>query len=162
MPPNTVVFNVFSYAPLRGSRAQRGLMRPSVRPSLSNLAVSLGTSSKFWKSVAPLTQIVRERSKNTQDFQHSNIKHSKTHCNFNDFDPDSQRMAVSPETSSQNRAPTYHLVSQTQPRSLLGASWNLLGPPGTSWGLLRPPGASCGLLEPLVATRSLLGSPGAS
>ena len=30
MPPNTPVFNVFSYAPLRGSRAQRGLMRPSV------------------------------------------------------------------------------------------------------------------------------------
>ena len=34
MPPNTPVFNVFSYAPLRGSRAQRGLMRPSVRPSV--------------------------------------------------------------------------------------------------------------------------------
>ena len=34
MPPNTPVFNVFSYAPLRGSRAQRGLMRASVRASV--------------------------------------------------------------------------------------------------------------------------------
>eukprot|EP00959_Pyramimonas_sp_CCMP1952_P214319 4484478-Pyramimonas_sp.AAC.1 len=61
-------------------------------------------------------------------------------------------MAVSPETSSQHRAPTYLQVPQTPPRSLLGASWNLLGLHG----------ASCGLLEPLRASWSLLGPPGAS
>ena len=34
LPPNTMVFNVLSYAPLRRSRAQKGLVRPSVRPSV--------------------------------------------------------------------------------------------------------------------------------
>ena len=95
MPPNTPVFNVFSYAPLRGSRAQRGLMRACVFDFPGRFA---------WDVLTFLKKGGTRHAVRDVRVQKPNIQPSKTHCNFDDFEAHYQRMAVSPETSSQNQA----------------------------------------------------------